>query len=382
MGGDHVLEKMRKQYVKLGLIIAVASIMARLGHGDLLNHSGLQELGYGILSYLPFILGLLVALGMDEYSKGFTSLLYVICYMPIHSMMISYGFEVSLLQGILAGALIGLLPLLRKYASSYYKTVYLYPLFLFLGICIGVFMVALYSGCSKGIEAYCNWLVQVPKSLGSFLYGSSHILLKPFGLSSVLDRSILLTEHPESYLLYLNGKSSGSIFMTGFYPILIFGYLGILGAYFVQPTKEKKRKDDLWSVGILIIVSIVTGVVEGVEYLILFIAPILYISHSVLTGVSFLLCYVASVKMGFLFSGGLIDYFKNYGMGLNSPMIICIGSLIFLLYFILFCGVLYPRLTVKLFSDVKKRIITFIKRPLHMMKTKVQSIKIKRKTMK
>ena len=54
--------------------------------------------------------------------------------------------------------------------------------------------------------------------------------------------------------------------------------------------------------------SFLTGITEPIEYMFLFVAPLLYVFHSVLDGISFLVADLMNIRIGNTFSGGAIDY--------------------------------------------------------------------------
>ncbi|WP_404354055.1 PTS transporter subunit EIIC [Exiguobacterium aurantiacum] len=54
--------------------------------------------------------------------------------------------------------------------------------------------------------------------------------------------------------------------------------------------------------------AFLTGITEPIEFTFLFIAPLLYVVHSVLTGVSFALMYALDAHIGWAGGSGLIDY--------------------------------------------------------------------------
>ena len=60
--------------------------------------------------------------------------------------------------------------------------------------------------------------------------------------------------------------------------------------------------------------SFVTGITEPIEYSFLFIAPLLYAVHALLTGVSMAVTWALGVHDGFSFSAGLIDYVINWNL--------------------------------------------------------------------
>lgn len=104
-------------------------------------------------------------------------------------------------------------------------------------------------------------------------------------------------------------------YMTGFFPVMIFGMPGAALAMYQTARKEKKKMAG----GLLMsaaVCSLLTGVTEPMEFSFMFLAPGLFFLHAFLTGISGLLCAALPFRVGFNFSAGLLDYF----MALNSPM--------------------------------------------------------------
>jgi PTS system N-acetylglucosamine-specific IIC component len=82
--------------------------------------------------------------------------------------------------------------------------------------------------------------------------------------------------------------------------------------------------------------SFFTGVTEPVEFAFLFLAPVLFGIHAVLTGVSMALMHALGVKAGFTFSGGAFDYVLSYGISTRSWIIVPVGIAYFAVYYGLF----------------------------------------------
>ncbi|MCM3372981.1 glucose PTS transporter subunit EIIB, partial [Bacillus velezensis] len=57
----------------------------------------------------------------------------------------------------------------------------------------------------------------------------------------------------------------------------------------------------------------------------MFLAPVLYVIHAVLTGLSLAICQILGVKLGFTFSAGAIDYVLNYGLSTKGWIAIPLG---------------------------------------------------------
>ena len=97
-------------------------------------------------------------------------------------------------------------------------------------------------------------------------------------------------------------------FMSGKFPLMIFGLPGAALAMY-KCAKPEKRK----AVGGLLLsaalTSMLTGITEPLEFTFLFVAPVLYVIHCVFAGAAYMLMHMLNVGVGMTFSGGLIDLF-------------------------------------------------------------------------
>ena len=82
--------------------------------------------------------------------------------------------------------------------------------------------------------------------------------------------------------------------------------------------------------------SFLTGVTEPIEFSFMFLAPVLYAIHAVLTGLSLAICSALGIKLGFTFSAGAIDYVLNYGLSTKGWEAIPIGIAYSIVYYGLF----------------------------------------------
>ena len=95
-------------------------------------------------------------------------------------------------------------------------------------------------------------------------------------------------------------------FMAGKFPFMMFGLPGAALAMYRCARNEKKKVVG----GLLLsaaLTAFLTGITEPLEFTFLFVAPILYVVHCVLAGISFMLMHIFGVGVGMTFSGGLID---------------------------------------------------------------------------
>ena len=71
--------------------------------------------------------------------------------------------------------------------------------------------------------------------------------------------------------------------------------------------------------------SFLTGVTEPIEFSFMFLAPLLYAIHAVLTGIAMALMHALGVHLGFGFSAGLFDYVLNFSLSTRPLLLIPVG---------------------------------------------------------
>lgn len=209
---------------------------------------------------------------------------------------------------------------------------------------MAVFVGMVWSPIQDVISDFGNWVVSLG-AVGAFFFGTANRLLVPFGLHHVLntiawfqigDFTNTAGEliHGDLYRFFAGDKSAG-MFMTGFFPIMMFALPGAALA-FIHTAKPEKRK---FVASIFIgsaIASFLTGITEPLEFSFMFIAPLLYLVHALFTGLSMALMYILDVKLGFGFSAGLIDYLVNLKLSTNAWILLPVGLAFFVLYYVLF----------------------------------------------
>ena len=75
---------------------------------------------------------------------------------------------------------------------------------------------------------------------------------------------------------------------------------------------------------------------EPIEFTFMFLAPLLYLVHAVLTGLSMVLMHGLGVHLGFSFSAGLFDYVLNFGKSTHPWLLLPVGAGYFALYYAVF----------------------------------------------
>lgn len=101
--------------------------------------------------------------------------------------------------------------------------------------------------------------------------------------------------------------TEGTKYFAGRFCTMMFGLPGAcLAMYHAVPKGRRKKYAGLFA-GVAL-TSFITGITEPIEYMFLFVAPLLYVIHSALDGLSFMIADLLSIRIGNTFSGGAIDY--------------------------------------------------------------------------
>lgn len=126
-------------------------------------------------------------------------------------------------------------------------------------------------------------------------------------------------------------------YQAGFFPIMMFGLPGAaLAIYLRSEDKKKKTVAALMMAGAL--ASFFTGVTEPLEFSFMFVAPVLYLVHALLTGVSVAIAAAMHWTAGFGFSAGFVDMFLSAQNPVANKwyMLLVMGVVFFALYFVIF----------------------------------------------
>lgn len=223
---------------------------------------------------------------------------------------------------------------------------------------VGIVMFFVWPVIQSGIYAVGN-LVLNSGYAGTWVYGFMERLLIPFGLHHVFYLPFWQTglggtmevggkviEGAQNiFFAQLADPSttkfavSATRFMSGKFPLMIFGLPGAALAMYKAAKPENKKVVG----GLLLsaaLTSMLTGITEPLEFTFLFVAPALYGVHCVLAGAAYMLMHIFKVGVGMTFSGGLIDMFL-FGIlqgnaKTNWIWIVIVGVVYFVVYYFLF----------------------------------------------
>ncbi|MBR6528164.1 MAG: PTS transporter subunit EIIC, partial [Lachnospiraceae bacterium] len=223
---------------------------------------------------------------------------------------------------------------------------------------VGIVMFYTWPVIQSGIYAVGD-LVRSSGYAGTFLYGLMERALIPFGLHHVFylpfwqtavggtaEVAGRLVEGAQN--IFFAELADGSIarfsveatrFMSGKFPLMIFGLPGAAYAMYrcAKPEKRKIAGSLLLSAALT---SMLTGITEPLEFTFLFVAPALYVIHSIFAGAAYMLMHILEVGVGMTFSGGLIDLtlfgIMQGNAKTNWLMVVVVGIVYFVVYYLLF----------------------------------------------
>ena len=130
-------------------------------------------------------------------------------------------------------------------------------------------------------------------------------------------------------------------FMAGKFPFMMFGLPAAALAMYHEAKPERKKIVG----GILFsaaLTSFLTGITEPIEFAFLFVAPALFMVHSVFAGLSFMIMNILKVRVESTFSGGLIDFIgfgvlpSTQGFQTRWVLAIIVGLVFAVVYYAVF----------------------------------------------
>ena len=340
-------------------VLPVAALLLRFGQPDLLNVPFIAQAGGAIFDNLALIFAIGVASSWSKDNAGSAALAGAVGYFVMTKAMVTINPEINM--GVLVGIITGLVAgaVYNRWAGIKL------PDFLsffggkrFVPIATGFFCLILaaifgyvWPPVQHAIHSGGEWIVSAG-ALGSGIFGFINRLLIPTGLHQVLNtiawfqigeftNAAGAVFHGDINRFYA-GDGTAGMFMSGFFPIMMFGLPGAALAMYMAAPKERRPMVG----GMLLSVAItafLTGVTEPLEFLFMFLAPLLYLLHAVLTGISLFIATALGIHAGFSFSAGAIDYVLMYSLPAASKnvwMLLVMGVVFFFVYFLLFSAVI------------------------------------------
>lgn len=370
-GSGKSLQNMQRFGRSLMLPIAAlpaAALLLRLGQDDLLGRfealttaaNVIGAAGGALFDNLPLLFAVGISFGFARKGDGSTALAAVVGYLVLTNVFTAMaplvlgpapegGEEPVIDYGVLAGIIMGLTAALLW--QRFYRTKLPDWLGFFAGrrlvpiltavsaIFIGVVMALIYPLFDRGLTAVGEG-VSENTVVGSGIYGFLNRMLIPLGLHHILNSIVwFIIGDYEGASGDLNrffaGDPTAGVFMTGFFPIMMFALPAAALAIWqeARPSQKKLVGGIMLSTGLT---AFLTGITEPLEFSFMFVAWPLYVIHAVLMGTSMMLVNALDIHHGFGFSAGAIDYLLNFGIADKPLLLIPIGLGYALIYYVLF----------------------------------------------
>ena len=209
-------------------------------------------------------------------------------------------------------------------------------------ICTAIVLYFIWPVVYAGLVAFGKTIIGLG-AVGSGIYAMLNRALIPFGLHHALNAVFWFdTAGINDLGLFWSGgegavKGVTGQYMTGFFPVMMFGLpAGALAMYHTAKDSKKKSAAALLMAGAL--ASFFTGITEPLEFSFMFLAPGLYMVHAVLTGIAAVICTLLPMRLGFNFSAGLVDWILSFKapMAVNPWMLIPVGLVYACVYYFVF----------------------------------------------
>ena len=351
-------------------VLPVAGLLLRLGQPDLLGIGFVAAAGEAIFAHLGLLFAIGVAVGLARENHGAAGLAGAVAFLvtteggkallavPPEALtafrdaasrdlaaaawktkeMGKLGVPAGIASGLVAGWL-----------YNRYSGIRLPEYLAFFGGrrfvpiaagCAGLAGAALfgfgYPALETGIDGLSRWVVGAGP-IGLFVYGLLNRLLLITGLHHILNNVawFIIGDYAGAtgdLQRFFAGDPTAGGFMAGFFPVMMFGLpAACLAMYRAAPPARRRGVAGLYLS--LALTSLLTGVTEPIEFTFMFLAPLLYVLHAVLTGLSMAAMDLLGVKLGFGFSAGLFDYLLNFGLASRPLVLLPLGLAYFAIYY-------------------------------------------------
>ncbi|MCH4900465.1 N-acetylglucosamine-specific PTS transporter subunit IIBC [Pseudomonas sp. B707] len=334
-------------------ILPIAGLLLRLGDTDLLNIAIIHDAGQVIFANLAMIFAIGIAVGFARDNNGTAGLAGVIGYLVMISTLkvldasINMGMLAGIVSGLMAGALYNRFKDIKlpEYLAFFGGRRFVPIVTGFSAVGLGVLFGYIWPPIQHGINSFGTLLME-SGSFGAFVFGVFNRLLIVTGLHHILNNMAWFvfgnfTDPTTGALVtgdlsrYFAGDPKGGQFMTGMFPVMIFGLpAACLAMYRNALPKRRKVMGGIFLS--MALTAFLTGVTEPIEFAFMFLAPLLFLLHALLTGLSMAITNALNIHLGFTFSGGFIDMVLGWGRSTNGWLVVPVGVVYAVIYYAVF----------------------------------------------
>ena len=376
------LQKVGRALMVPVAVLPAAAILMGIGYwidpngwgGDSALAAFLIKAGAAVIDNMSVLFAVGVAYGMSKDKDGAAALSGLVGFLVVTTLLSPAA--VAQIQGIpiadvpfafnkinnqFVGILVGIISaeLYNKFSNvelhkafAFFSGRRLVPIVVsVVMIVISFILMAVWPVIFSGLQHFGETIAGMGE-VGAGIYGFFNRLLIPVGLHHALNSVFWfdvagINDIPN----FLGGQSSldagtailgkTGMYQAGFFPIMMFGLPGAALAIYTTARPENKEK----TASIMLaaaLASFFTGVTEPIEFSFMFAAPILYVVHALLTGLSVFFAASMQWMAGFGFSAGFVDMVLSSQNPLAKQwyMLLVQGVAFFAIYYFTFLALI------------------------------------------
>ncbi|QYJ87283.1 PTS transporter subunit EIIC [Shewanella mesophila] len=322
-------------------------------------------IGNLIFSMMPMLFAVTVAIGFcrDQGIAAFSAVFgYGVFFSSLSALIKIDEFQTQTIlgaetidTGIAGGIFVGAITCIAVHQSERVRLPAVFSFFeghrsapllmLPLSVLLAYLFLLVWPPLSIWIEQVSNWTVYQEPAFAFALYGTVERLLIPLGLHHIwnapfyLEMGQYVTETEVfrgEIARYLAGDPQAGN-LAGGYLIKMWGLPAAALAIWRCADKNERNR----VAGIMLSAASacwLTGVTEPVEFAFMFVAPLLFILHALLTGLAYAVAISLDIHHSVVFSHGLVDFSLLMGQSRNVEWFWILGPLTAVIYYLVFRG--------------------------------------------
>lgn len=353
-------------------VLPVAGLLLRLGQPDLLGIAFMANAGNAIFDNLGLLFAVGVATAFARDGNGAAALAGITCYLVTikgaETLVVPpagtgaglakdiaetvdavwrtkavhrFDVPVGIAAGLIGGSFYNRFATIKmpEYLAFFGGRRFVPIIAGLVGLALAGLLGLAFGPVNAGVDALSQGVVQAG-GFGLFAFGLLNRLLIVTGLHHILNNVAYFVVgdfHGTTGDLrrFFAGDPTAGAFMSGFFPVMMFGLPAACLAMYHEALPERRKAVGgmLFSLALM---SFLTGVTEPIEFSFMFLAPVLYAFHAILTGAAEALMNALGVRLGYGFSAGLFDYVLNFGQATKPLLLVPVGAVYALLYYAVF----------------------------------------------
>lgn len=359
-------------------VLPAAAILMGIGYwidpngwgGDSALAAFLIKAGAAVIDNMSVLFAVGVAYGMSKDKDGAAALSGLVGFLVVTTLLspaavaqiqgiplseVSFAFNkinnqfVGILVGIISAELYNRFSSVELHSAlAFFSGRRLVPIVVsVVMIVVSFILMAVWPMIFSGLQSFGQTISGMGE-VGAGIYGFMNRLLIPVGLHHALNSvfwfDVAGINDIPNFLSGQTGIDAGTaiigktgMYQAGFFPIMMFGLPG--AALAIYKTAKAENKAKVASIMLAAsLASFFTGVTEPLEFSFMFTAPLLYVIHAVLTGVSVFIAASMGWMSGFGFSAGLVDMAlsSQNPLAVKWYMLIIQGAAFFAIYYFVF----------------------------------------------